>query len=171
MSNLVLKSDLMQKRQFPSIKLYFIITGAKAIRLVGLQKGAPVLTGFDAADLTTAKIDAFLAHDGGNPAGDIAGSTIYDATAMGTDAFGVVVNMQGQAQKAVAMKYKVVTTAGGTPGAVDGFVEASGSALPATLTDGIAVSAAGNLYCRLIAANIDAGTAGYVELELIYQSK
>lgn len=172
---LSLKSDSLQKRQFHVITLMWIITGAKASRLVVKQKGSPVLFGYDAAALTTALIDGLLQSE---PAvtvasGDIPGDTMFDATALGADSYGAVINMQGQAKAPVAVKYEVVTTAGGTPASNAGLLEGAAAQLTVSSnTSGYAASPLGNLYVRLAAmSNLDAGTAGYIKLDLIFDAK
>lgn len=172
---LSLKSDALQKRQFHVLSLMWIITGAKVARLVVKQKGSPVLFGYDAAALTTALIDALLQSE---PAvtvasGDIPGDTMFDATALGADSFGLVINMQGQTKAPVALKYEIVTTAGGTPGVVVGMIEGAAAQLTVSSnTNGYAASPLGNLYARIVGAtNLDAGTAGYIKLDLIFDAK
>jgi len=164
---LVLKSDALQLRQFNELKFQFNITGAKTAALCTPQKGSPLAFGFDAGgDLTTASLNSFLGLTG-----DVVGDTAFGSTAMGTDALGFVINMEGQAKKAVFMRATVVTTAGGTPATVEIGKEGVSTALTDALSIAYAVSPAGNLYGRIIASNLDSGTAGFIELVLMFQSK
>lgn len=164
---LALKSDALQARQFHELKFLIDISGAKTAALCPAQKGSPIVFGFDAGgSLTSASLDTFL-----GVTGDVVGDTCFDATSLGTDALGFVVNQEGFAKKAVYMRANVVTTAGGTPATVLIGKAGVSTALTSSLSIAYAVSPAGNLYGRIIASNLDAGTAGFIELVLVFQSK
>ena len=172
---LVLRSDALEKTQPSQVELMWVITGAKTVRLGRGQSQAPVKAGFDAASLTTAICDALLSAEVAQPAGDVPGDTMFDATALGADSFGALIDMQGQARKAVRLEYVISTNTGGGGATVlvHGVVEgADGQLTVSENSTGMAVSPAGNLYLRLAAiSNLDIATAGSILVKLHFHSK
>lgn len=172
---LVLRSDALEKTQPSQVELMWVITGAKTVRLGRGQSQAPVKAGFDAAALTTAICDTLLSSEVACPAGDIPGDTMFDATALGADSFGAVIDMQGQAKKAVRMEVVVSTNtgAGGAIVVVPLVVEgADGQLTVSENSTGMAVSPAGNLYLRIAAlSNLDIATAGSILVKLHFHAK
>lgn len=161
-------SDALKRSQVDSVQIVYKITAAKtASQLQG--QVAPAAIMFDTGDSSQAAIDTLL-----GTASDITYATSFGSTALGTDAFGLVV-AHGAAKSAVAMKVTQVQTAGGTPAAnviyVAGNLQDT-TALANTLTSKFAVTAAGNLYCQVVGnSNTDATTAGFLIIELFYIAK
>lgn len=130
--------------------------------LLSVMSGYPILLGV-AAELTQSVVDAFL-----GVSGDITAATSFGSTAMGVDAIGFVVNMQGQAAAAVlaeSVLYDATRIFNSVAGA-----GTTTTALPNTLTQGFAVTAGGNLYGRLIPTGLDASSS-LLKIELAYYLK
>lgn len=165
-----LKSEKLQASQKTKVEFLYVITGAKTGRLMALTS-FPALTGYDAASMTTALIDAYMLAGSGQPgspaAGDIPGDTCFDATSLGVDAIGFAVNSYGQAAKAVGMR--VTANIGGTVSEV--LTEASQSALTSSLSTAMANSAYGNMYGRIVVSGLDAATSGFLHVVLHFESK
>lgn len=143
-------------------QLCYKITGAKTIvpQLQGLQAAA--LTAFDAI-ASQSVIDNFL------------GTTneflvaAFDATAMGTDAFAVIVNMKGQAAQLAGMDVRVLS---GTNGATETIASASvGTLTASTLETAYALGAYGNIAVKSVLTGLDALTAGQIIVNLRWVSK
>ncbi len=151
--------------QFDSMKIVFKRSGAKAAaQIAGSAAGALCI--FDTGDSTQAAVDTLL-----GTAADITYATSFGATALGTDAIGVIVKCQA-AKSAVYAKVTDYQSAGGSPALavvyIDGNLQVT-TALANTLTNKFAVTAAGNLYLQCVPnSNADDATAGYIEVELFY---
>lgn len=150
----------------------FQITAAKTI--VAYPRGAEVLPTFDA--LTQAQIDAYL-----GTASEFTAAQ-FDATSMGTDAFGGLINMTGgvvaqganipafmvpQGQ-AAAVVYCIITSKTGTGLATQVASTSYGpTGLAATsLTAGCAVGANGNIAFRGVVTGLDALTSGIITVTI-----
>lgn len=147
-------------QQFEPVTLDVLVTvgSSAALTIQANFRGYPMLVGSAASgDLTQASIDAFL-----GVSGDITAATSFGSTAMGTDAFGFVINMSGQAKSALWAKGDSYLTANAQFLSVGNGT--STTALANTLTAGFAVTPAGNLYGRLIITNLDSQT-GTVHLQ------
>lgn len=143
-------------------RLVFNITGAKT-NSPAVPNSAQ-LNFYDAL-ASQSVIDNFL----GSPANQFL-LAAFDATAMGTDAFGCIVNFQGQVKQLLSA---TVTTYSGTGGGtVFPLRVAPVSALTASsLTTQAAVSSSGNVALRAILTGLDILTAGQIEVELEWISK
>ena len=94
----------------------------------------------------------------------------FDATAMGTDSFAVILNLGGQAKKLVGARAAFYTGTDGLTSVRSGV--ASAAALTASShTAQCALGASGNLAARVILTGVDALTSGIIELELDWISK
>jgi hypothetical protein len=151
------------KTQPRQLKLLFDITGAAAASLI--VPGAPVLFGFTATPLTSTLTDAFLGTTSEFPTAD------FDATSMGADAFGGVINMGGQCKKVVQMVARCYSSSNTVvtrqcPG---------GTALTdTTLTTECAVGAYGNIGFKVDFGNtpdFDGLTDGTIEIIIDWISK
>lgn len=141
------------------------ITAAKTVSQVPV--GRPVLETFDA--LTQAQIDAFLTD------ADVTSSSEFtlaqfDATSMGVDAFGAIINMREQAAKAlwIDLTCHLVT---GTDGVVRN-VEVATDLSDSTLANNVEfeVSSAGNMAFKATVTGLDAATDGFIEAKLYWQA-
>lgn len=150
-------NEKLGKTQAHKLVFEFQITAAKTVAPKPL--GQPVLTTFDAL-ASQSVIDTFL------------GTTNefllaqFDATSMGTDAFGMLVNLGGslgQAASGVVMHASVFS---GTYNATTVNANAiAGSLTASTLETAFAVGANGNLGVKLVAAGLDALTSGIIRVE------
>lgn len=161
-SKALVSAPLQQKE--PQALDFYINLASGVPSLTTNMAGYPIIFGTSAATpLTQAEIDAFL-----GVSGDITAATSFGSTAMGVDAIGFVINMQGQAQSALwASSTLYVATR------IFNAVEGAGvttTALPNTLTQGFAVTPAGNLYGRLIPTGLDSASA-ILEVSLKYYLK
>lgn len=162
---------------FPSktnvMQLQWKITAAKTVQPLPLSMGG-VLTLVDAA-ASQAAIDSFLMTTNEFLL------AAFDATAMGTDAFGCLVKMNGLQETAThngvgqvaSVQAMVANVYSGTNGAT---VVTSGVASSTTLTASsntsqIAVGAAGDIAFRLVSAGLDALTGGLISVNIYWTSK
>lgn len=139
----------------------YSITAAKTVSPYPI--GADSFTFFDA--ITQAQIDAYLGTTNEFLAAQ------FDATAMGTDAFGGLIRMSGapstvgQAAVAVRLVGQVYSGAGFatlTTGAALGSAGIAAS----TLSTAVAVSTNGNLAFRFVATGLDALTSGIIVIRV-----
>jgi hypothetical protein len=164
LTTMFLKSDALQRSQVQELNFYLKITGAKTNAALSLVS-YPLLAGYDAADLTQVLVEGFLGHTS-----TAACATIFDATSLGTDAFGFVIDMQGQCGTLLGYQCAVVQTAGGTPANTSLLTQASQTALTSALTS-VCAAYDGDIYGRVVAGNLDSATAGYIHLRVLYRSK
>ena len=159
--------------------LVWKITAAKTVQSIPI--GPPVLATFDA--LTQLQIDTFL------------GTTLefnllqFDATSLGTDAFGAIINMNGQASIPVAAEISLYPTA-----AVQVAANTVGQGPPVTVSTSLShqhaawfptlisdsslaaniqyqIGAYGNLAVKTVLPGIDALTTCLVVLKFYWISK
>lgn len=169
-SSLMYWNDKHSKTQARELTFWFEITGAKT-NSAGIA-GYPVLTLYDAVS-GQSDIDDFLLTSSEFTAAQ------FDATAMGTDAFGVIVDMRGrqalgtsssqtgQADKLVAAEAALyvddvaITDANATNLALS----------DSTLEPGASLGANGNLAARFVLAGLDAATDGMVKVTFHWIAK
>jgi len=164
MSSLTYWSDKLGKTQARVLTLDFSITDAATSEPI--MVGAPVLSS-SAALASQAAIDAHL----GTTSEFLLAA--FDATSMGADAFGGVVNMGGQVAKVVKM---VARCHSGTAGitVVSNQVAASSALTGSSLSTQVAKGADGNIGFRVAWGNtpdFDALTAGTMTIEIHWISK
>jgi len=140
------------------VQFMYQITAAKTVSQ--LPQGTPTLTSFDAL-ASQAVIDDFL------------GTTNefllaqFDATSLGLDAFGCIVNFGGQADQLYMVE-----------GYVDDLTTRVEKAMPAvttltssSLTNQCAKGANGNMAARLVMTGLDALTSGIIVIKFYFKSK
>jgi hypothetical protein len=135
---------------------FFIQNASETLSLDSKIAGYPIL--FSSAAITQATVDAFLGSTN-----EIAATTAFGATAMGTDALGFVINMKGQASSALWMEVAAYQTTN-----LLYLVEGNGTSttvLPDTLTSGFAVTSLGNIYGRIVATNLST-QSGNIKFQL-----
>lgn len=152
-----------QKRNF---ELFYIITGAKTGKF--LAPGPQAIVGYDAGDFTQAACDALLGSSS-----EFVTATAFGSTAMGTDAFGWILNMgtgqssgpQGQAAYSSLGMCKIIANIGGTVSTL--LVQTTTAALPNTLAAParVQVGSSGNLAGQVVVSGLDAATAGFLKFE------
>ncbi len=135
------------------------ITGAKAVSLIIPQSAT--LGFFDT--ITQATIDSFF--DSTNEILEIK----YDSTAMGTDAFGVLLNFDGQVQKLVSAKLTTLQGTGNVTEVVHTVVD-SGLTSSSLSNQGV-LTALGNIGLRFVSSGIDGFSSGLVMLEVNWVAK
>jgi hypothetical protein len=157
-------SDKLGKTMPRTLRLEFNITGAAASSLV--TSGAPVLTTYGAF-ASQAVIDNFL------------GTTnefllaAFDATAMGADAFGGIIDMKGQCAKVTSMTAICYSGTGGAT-KVENCVQAVSPLTASTLATEVAKGANGNIGFRVNFGNtpdFDGLSAGTIVIEICWISK
>lgn len=167
---LVFKNEKLYRSQYSVIDSIISITGAKTSADQNYPYAAPILYGYDAADLTQTLVESFLGHTS-----QIVCATAFGSTAMGTDALGFVIDMGGAISVQTGLSANgqaaslsgveaVFTTAAGAQAASGLWVPGSRSALPNTLASAAAVSPDGDIYGHIVLTGLDAATAGYVHL-------
>lgn len=155
------------KTQPRVMEFNFQITGAKTVQPI--PQGAGVFAFFDA--VTQAQIDAYLSND------DRAVTVLngfsaakFDATAMGTGAFGLIVNMQGQANQVISAE---VTYRSGTGLGTVVSTAALGSAglTDSTLETAVGISPLGDIGLKTSFTGLDAATSGLITVLIKWISK
>jgi hypothetical protein len=152
-------NDKIQRGEARRLQLVYSINGAKDAS--DLQ-GIGALVSFDA--ITQAQIDAYLGTSSEFDA------DAFDATAMGTDMFGGVLNCSGQVKELLYCRATVYSPAAGTTQAEQLFQD-SASLTASTLQSEAAVSSAGNLGFKIESSGLDALTAGVIIVEFAYKAK
>ena len=147
------------------------ITAAKTVS--PYPQGADSFTFFDA--ITQNQIDTYLGVASDFPA------SYFDATAMGTDAFGGIIRMSGQtpsgitptsaqASQIVRMDAKVYSGAGFTTISERAAFGPTGMTA-STLETACAISSTGNLAFKFVLTGLDALTAGMIAVRVYWISK
>lgn len=164
-------NDKVQQGQYQELRLAWNITGAKAATL--LNVGFPVLTSFDAGMDTLAEITAALPN---MTTDEFVAATAWGSTAMGTGAFGFVIDMDGtpgsadgQARQVMWVTCHVSGTASSVP-LIASFAGQS-SALTNALTNQCTVGSLGNIGGHIVVTGLDALTAGVIDLSIILATK
>lgn len=164
MTSLTYWSDKLGKTLPRTLRLEFQITGAGTSSLV--TSGAPVLTTYGAF-ASQAVIDGYL------------GTTnefllaAFDATSMGADAFGGIINMENQVARVTSMTAICYSGTGGST-RVERTVQASSALTASTLTSEVARGSAGNIGFKVDFGNtpdFDALTSGLIVIEINWISK
>lgn len=163
-TSLLYYSDKLGKTIPRCLTLQWQITGAKTV--VPLYPGLPVYTTFDAI-AAQSTIDNFL------------GTTNeflisqFDATAMGADTFGGIVNMLGQGGKLGAMEDMCYSATGGGT-LVTRAVVSSTTLTASTLATECALGAFGNMAFKIDFGNtpdFDGLTSGMIIVKLYWIAK
>lgn len=155
------KLTASQPRQ---LTLLFKITGAGTSAPV--ETNLPTLT--SSAAITDAAIATFL----GASSTEFTAAA-FDATSMGADMFGGVVDMQGQCKKVVVMEAQCSSATDGLT-TVTSNVQASTALTASTLKTEVAVGSAGNIGFKVNFGNVpdfDALTSGTIVLKIFYYPK
>lgn len=155
------------KTQVRSLEYLFQITAAKTV--VVYPRGCEILPTFDA--LTQPQIDAYL----GTTSEFLA--TQFDATSMGTDAFGGIINMgtmaspgpstlAAQTGQCAALAEVSVTSYTGANNATTVPTLSFGPTglAPTSLTTACALGANGNIAFRAVITGVDALTSGFIKV-------
>lgn len=166
-SSLMYWSEKMGKSQPRILTFTWEITGAKAV--TEHPQGIPVLYSFDA--LTQAQIDAFLTTPYVTSSSEFTLAE-FDATSMGTDAFGGIIDMKGQADDVLWIDSKT-----NLDPTADGLLHNSDVAVSSlsdsTLANNIevALGSAGNIGFKQTVTGLDAATNGMIMIQIGWISK
>ena len=145
----VLKSDALARHQKAYIDLIYTVTGAKAGGF--LQLAPRALVAYDDAVITQAQVDDLLGSTN-----EFVIGTIFGATAMGTNAIGLILDCDGQVAAVSGIEIRSVL--GSTQAAQVGPVGTIANTLP-TLPR-VAVSSLGNIGIQAVISGLDAATSG-----------
>lgn len=159
------RNEKHAKSQVRRLVLTFQITAAQTVNLI--PRSIDVLTTF--GPLTQAQIDAYLSRPiDGYVATSSTGFTAaqFDATSMGTDAFGGIINMNQQCRYVGAMKAFFFTGAGNTTSTIRGALGTANLAA-STLENAVGRSPSGDIAFKLIGpSGLDALTSGIIQVEI-----
>lgn len=156
------------KTQPRSMDFCFKITAAKTV--VPIPVGADCFTFFDA--ITQAQIDAYLSNPTLTSTNDFL-AALFDATAMGADTFGGIINMLGQAASVVDLTAVCYSGTGGSTSVIR-KVSNVATLTASTLETAVGISTAGNLAFKVDFGNtpdFDALTSGTIVITVRYISK
>lgn len=161
----------VQDSQYQCLTFAWSITGAKTISL--LSAGAPIATTFDAGLDTLAEITAALPN---MTTDEFTAATAWGSTAMGTDAFGFVIDMSGEAGAATGQARRVryvVCHVAGTASSVPLIAGFAGqtTALTNALTNQCTVGSLGNIGGHFVVTGLDALTTGLILLQIYVEMK
>lgn len=159
-SSLFYYNDQLGKVVPNELVLQFKITGAKASS--ALVANTAILTSYDAV-ASQAVINNFLGTSNEFLL------AAFDATAMGTDAFAVIVNMNGQAKKLLSVSAKVMSGSNGAT--VAECADVAEGLTASTLACEGALGANGNLAGRFVLSGLDALTSGMIEVRFCWIAK
>jgi hypothetical protein len=163
-TSLFLWNEQLELANVRTLTLCYKITAAKTVQALPLQ--AATLTAFDAISAQSV-IDDFL----GTSSEFLLAA--FDSTAMGADAFAVIVNMKEQCQELLGMEVACSSGSNGATVVVQG-VSASSALTASTLSTECAKGADGNIAARFAFGNtpdFDALTAGLIRVTFYYVSK
>lgn len=155
-------NDQWGKVQPRVLRLQYNITGAATCEpIVPNSATMPVY----AAISSQSTIDDFLGTE------DEFTTAQFNATALGADAFGVIVNMQGQCASVVQMVARCYSNTGGADLVTR---QCQATALAGTLITACQVGADGNIGLTVVFGNtpdFDALTSGTIDIEVHWISK
>lgn len=156
---LTLTQSQLAASQPHTLTLAFVVTSGAVTQLLTSSK-LPIIFGTAAGDFTQAAVNALLGSSGTD---EIDTSVAFGSTAMGVDAFGFVLDCDGQIKDVIGLESTLYAVE------QDNFVPKVAS-LPNTLTEGLLITPAGNLAGRVIPTGLDAAT-GYLIVKIHFFSK
>jgi hypothetical protein len=143
----MLKNQALVAGQYLPIDLFFQETAGTVTHIRTELEGSMII-GVAATPFTQAAVDALIGS------GQIVATTVFNATAMGTDSFGFVLDCNEQIADVQNMQYTFWLAT-----EVSNNVAASATEPPGTLTEALYKTPNGNIVGRVIPAGFDAGTA------------
>lgn len=159
-SSLFYYNDQLGKVVPNELILQYKITGAKTS--APIVANSATLTAYDAI-ASQSVIDNFL----GTSSEFLVAA--FDATAMGTNAFAVIVDMNGQAKNLLSVRARVMS--GSNFATVAECSDIADGLTASTLSCEGAVGANGNLAGRFVLAGLDALTSGLIEVRFSWIAK
>lgn len=161
-------NDSVQRGQSYRLDFLYKITAAKTV--VALNGQGVTLPTFDAY-ASQAVMDTFLQTPTGLTSEFLLAQ--FDATSMGTDAFGALVNMggaNGQVKSIQAMTASLYSGANGLTLVSEGVVS-SATLTSSTEKAEIAVGQYGNIGLKTVLTGVDALTSGLIVISIHWMSK
>lgn len=159
LQSLTLTQSQLASSQPHTLILAFTITAGVPTQLLTSGK-LPAIFGVAAGDFTQAAVNALLGSAGTD---EIDTSVAFGSTAMGVDAFGFVLDCDGQVEDVLGLESTLYAVE------QDNFV-GKVTSLPDTLTEGLFITPAGNLAGRVIPTGLDAAT-GTLVIKIHFFSK
>lgn len=141
-----LKNPALQQSQLYPIDIFIQDTAGAVTQVNGVLEGSMII-GVAATPFTQSAVDALIGS------GQIVATTVFGSTAMGTDAFGFVLNTNQQIQSAQCMEYTLWIAS-----EVANYVAVQTTEPANTLTEALYVTPNGNIVGRVIPTGLDAGT-------------
>lgn len=155
-SSTILRNEALQRNQVHEISLFFQQTAGTQTYLAGLEGLAScVIIGDTAGEFTQAATDTLLGSTN-----DILATTVFGSTAMGTDAFGIILATGEQVSRVVYCQYSLWLAT-----EVANCFAGTKTAPTDALTEVAYCSPLGNIAVRVIPAGFDAGT-GILQVNL-----
>lgn len=148
-ASIAYSADMVQKLDPYFLDFSVVPDGSAGFTLALATLGYPVL--LSGAAITQATVDAFLGSSS-----EIAATTAFGATAMGTDSMAFIVNMQNQVKSALWVESIFYAST-----RLFNYIVGQGTdstVLANTLTQGFVVTSLGNIYGRIIVSGLDAAT-------------
>jgi hypothetical protein len=161
----VLKNSNLQQHQTETIKLALVVTAAGVLSFKG-SKFPQGIVGTAPANFAQAAIDSLLGSTN-----EVVASSAFGATALGADAFGLVIQTLGQVKELVSVNvFGNVGASGAVSRAMTGGqTTALTNTLPALAA--AQVTANGNIALQAVLAGLDAAPVGsVVQVEIEYYS-
>lgn len=165
--NPMLKNDAAARHQFRRLVFAFQVTGAKTAVLISPIPEATF--GFDTPGSVTAPLGQTTIDNLLGSVNEVIAATAFGATALGTDAFGFVINMNGQIKSVAGAS--IVSNVGASGALVSASCLGQTTALPNTLPALARVqkTSLGNLAGQFVLAGLDTATSGIVFLEVFVE--
>jgi hypothetical protein len=167
--DIVLRHDKLERSQLSILRFEFSVASGVASLISGAP-GAPLIFGETATPFTIALVNALLEFDSTGAAlsttstSELATTTMFGSTAMGTDAFGIVVACGGGVKKAHfirAIEYS------NSSSAIKGEYKGANSSEPGnSLASALWTTPAGNVAARLVINGHDSISAGFLSVEI-----
>jgi len=162
LQSLTLFNSQLAASQPHVITLAFTVTSGTVTQLL-TKDLPPIIFGTAAGSFTQAAVNALLGVSDSASTEEINTTVAFGSTAMGVDAFGFVLDCDGQIETVVGMESTLYPTE------QDNFVPKV-SSLPDTLTEGLLVTPDGNLAGRVIPTGLDSAT-GQLIIKILFFSK
>ena len=163
-------NDRLALSQYYCLSFAWQITGAKAVTL--LNAGAPIAYDFDAGLDTLAEITALLPN---MTTDEFVAATAFGSTAMGTDAFGFVIDMAGELGgspgQARRVRWVEAYVQGASSACLCALFPGQTTALTNALTNQCTVGSLGNIAGHFVVTGLDALTSGSMALKIYLEIK
>lgn len=166
----LLDNEALARHQTTPLRLSFTITGAKTATIQGPNPFQATF-GFDTPGSATAALGQTTIDNLLVIPNEVIAATAFGSTAMGVDAFGLVVLFNNQLRAIRSMHVSSNIGSGGAT--VDTWCAGTTTALPNTLPalSRCYITSAGNLAAQFVLAGLDAATSGTIQIDLDVELK